>query len=187
MHYRKLKKVPATGWVEEKTIRERGNACAEKQNSADTGATVIIPAKKQADDTATVLPGKTLYNNHGYKFPILQKKTMMRPRHRPFINKYGYKFPAAGKRRESGRHGDGSVFLVFLFLFIGLGLIITGVTMIIIGVNSIIWWLILLGLVVIFLGLMPFLGMISLAMGDRYRPSPAYDEEPKKSFFPDHQ
>jgi hypothetical protein len=184
IHYRKLKKVPAKGDAGERAFHERTVYFQEKKN--DSAAVLNFPVKKAMEDSA-----RPLYNKYAYQFTS-SRKTRPALTAGIHINKHGYKLPAFPEKlkrpvKSPDRRGDGSVFLVLLFLFIGFGLLATGVVMIIIGINSIVWWLILLGLVVLFLGLIPFLGLISLAFGDRYRPVPAYDESQKKSVFPDHQ
>lgn len=179
MHYRKLKKVPATGRVEEKMITSPAKRPVAIREAENDSVAAPVKARKYPQD----LSGFPENNKHAYK---THSPGEIRAKIQPL--KANVQKQVGQKRKMFIRQrGDGSVFLIFLFLFLGLGLLVTGIGMVLIGINAIIWWMILLGLVVAFLGLMPFLGMISLMSGDRYRPSPAYDESQKKSFLPDHQ
>lgn len=175
MHYRKLKKVPATGWVEEKAFAGRKDipsAAPEKENDPAVAVPVYLPS-----------PVKRTDNKHAYQNRIgnrTQPKVL--PVKTAVKKSLIQRKPAITRKR-----GDGSVFLIFLFLMLGIALVLTGITMIVTGIAVITWWLIVLGVVVIFLGLIPFLGMISFMFGDHYRPAPAYDESQKHSVFPDNK
>ena len=180
MHYRKLNKVPATGRVEEKMIISPGKPHAATRQAENDSIITPVNAGKEISGA----PGLLENNKHAYKSHSSGGIRRMIRSGKAVVKKAGEQ----KNKKLIHRRGDGSVFLIFLFLFLGLALLLTGISMVVIGINAIIWWLILSGGAIVFIGLIPFLGMISFMFGgDRYHPSPAYEESQKSSFFPDHQ
>ena len=172
MHYRNVKKVPAKGIVEPVSIREKDFKVQEAVSQAMDSSTLnVVELPNEKCDSFFILPVK----NRGYYYKSSIKKDVAKVV--PGIKSVKEKFRQKKKASQNNR-GDGSGLLVILLLFLGLGLLAVGGTIFVIGIYSISWLMILLGLVMILLGLLPFLGLMTLVMGGRNRNDlPAYKEE----------
>jgi hypothetical protein len=114
-------------------------------------------------------PAVTAKSNRGYyqkqlRHLLSHKKT------------FGRK-PVQLKKPVFHKKGDGSVFLIFLFLFLGTFLMGFGGTMFVLGFFPLNFWLILLGAIIFLLGLLPFLGLLSFMFGGKSKHPAAYEEK----------
>jgi hypothetical protein len=166
VHYRKLKKVPAKGFVAPYVTKEREVVAGEKDVLTADSAKVISPEKR---DSINDQPVTTLKDNRGYYQKQIRK---LLPHKRTFGRK-----PVQFKKPVFHKKGDGSVFLIFVFLFLGVLLMSFGGAMFVTGFYQLNIWLILLGAVVFLLGLLPFLGLLSFMFGGKSKHPPAYYEE----------
>jgi hypothetical protein len=159
LHYRHVKKVPAKGFVEkisadEKNIAAKGKAL-EQVDSLKSNEAEVLNEKPDA----VILP---MDNNPGYYLPpILEKRTANPAPFKKIIrDKLKLKKPILHRKG-----GDGSVFLIVVFLFLGVCLMLIGGSIFVGAFYGFSIWMLLLGLVIFLLGLLPFLGLLSFAFG----------------------
>lgn len=165
MHYRKVKKVPAKGFVEPVSI-------SEKDFKEQEILVLVIDSSNQVKELPDEKCDSSLasgVNVRGYQFKPAIKKDVAKVI--PVKNFVREKFPEKKKAYQDHR-GDGSGLLIILLLFFGLGLLAVGGTIFVIGFYALSWLLIALGLVMILLGLLPFLGLMTFAMGGRHKGVP---------------
>lgn len=170
LHYRHVKKVPAKGFVAPFSIEER-NVYAEKKVAEEIDSAKLIEtgtiAAKQ--DSAILYT----YNNPGYHPPVFKKQTENSAPSKPVIrDKLKLK-----KTQPHRKGGDGSLFLIVVFLFLGICLMLLGGSLFVAAFYGFTLWMVVLGLVIFLLGLLPFLGLLSFAFGGSYDKAPNYNEK----------
>jgi hypothetical protein len=170
LHYRHVKKVPAKGFVkkhpgtERKIAEEKTVGQVDPSHSAEAG---IVNEKQDS-----IIPAKD--NNPVYHLPSVLKKQTENPSPLKKIVR-GKLQPQKPILHRKG--GDGSVFLIVVFLFLGVCLMVIGGTIFVGAFFGFSLWLLLLGLVIFLLGLLPFLGLLSFAFGSAFKKDvPRYDE-----------
>ncbi|CAN5415469.1 hypothetical protein BH09BAC5_BH09BAC5_25880 [soil metagenome] len=166
IHYRKVRKIPASGNVIPLSIDQ-----PEKKTNAIINIETIVVAKKSKI-------GESIISNQKIsKQLVIEKKINSNQ----IENK-----PAKGHIENNStkqsvktkiKKRDGSALLIFFFLFLGVVLISWGIGLILTGIFAAVWWFIPAGAILVFLGLMPFLGMISFAFGNKTKRKPKKYEE----------
>lgn len=172
MHYRKVKKVPAKGFVETRLQIETNFIAGKK---ADRAIDSLQTAEREIP-CENAVPEPTLQNNNpAYIIPPVVKKKA----EDPVRKKINAGKPIKFKKPDFQRNRiDGTVALIIFFLFLGVALMVIGGAIFVGAFYMFSIWLLLLGLAIFFLGLLPFLGLLSLAFGGgKNRKVPRYDEK----------
>ncbi|MEO5642869.1 MAG: hypothetical protein ABIQ40_08800 [Bacteroidia bacterium] len=173
LHYRKVKKVPAKGYVE--AVERSENQFKEPVFSApliDSSKNYVPELVNEKCDSAIILND----NKRGYRLAnsIKTQGQKTAQAKKSVTAKMLHKKTAYKKFRK-----DHSGWLILLLLLLGLGLLAVGGTVFVIGFYSFSLLLVLVGIVLILLGLLPFLGMMSFIMGSRtqHNKNGAYKEQ----------
>lgn len=170
LHYRHVKKVPAKGFVEPFYSRERNGYAEERiAEKIDSSKSIEVEAIAAKQDSAVLYT----YNNPGYHPPALKKIAENPVPSKPLIRDK-LKLEKQSLHRKGG---DGSLFLIVVFLFLGICLMLIGGSIFVAAFYGFTLWMVVLGLVIFLLGLLPFLGLLSFAFGGRYDKAPNYNEK----------
>jgi hypothetical protein len=160
MHYRKVKKIPAHGFVEQIAVDQNAGRNVALPAKKDTSAFVNVEdAQPKSLQPVVKAP---LHENSSFSPGKDQLKKM--PVEKKIVSKKPWK-------RKSAAHKHGrlkSIFLMVLLLVFGACVIGLGVIVLIGGFYSIALLPILVGLGFIFLGFLPYLQLIFLVKKKNY-------------------
>ncbi|MDQ3110293.1 MAG: hypothetical protein M3R17_10390 [Bacteroidota bacterium] len=161
MHYRKLKKVPASGFIEARAALENNSIHETVAASESDSSGFAEPEIAAADIPAT--PGKK--NSYRLVPDVKKQIEKTQPVKKMFREKLQKKKNAVYK------HGKfKSVMLIILALVLGIMLMMLGGVTFVAGFYALSIFPILAGLVVFCIGLLPFIGLIGFA-GKKYKKS----------------
>lgn len=144
MHYRHVKKVPASGYVAPRLTEEKLFIPIEENAVAEKKILFCVDSIQRIDSVKKTNCKSKRIN------PILvpeQKKSLSAKK----------KLTLHSVQRKEKR--GGTILLVVLLLLFGLFLIVSGIIIFVAGFFGLIWWMIPLGFIVFLLGLLPFAGL----------------------------
>ncbi|MCX6311816.1 MAG: hypothetical protein NT084_09280 [Bacteroidetes bacterium] len=169
VHYSKLKKVPATGFVAPLEIKYKSQR-SQKENQINANEFQKYDSFVSENPILKIesLEQKGSENKFNTKNAIKEKKHIA-------LKKVSTN--QLHKNQKQKRIGEG--FLIFMLIVLFLTLIILGGIVFVMGIFAGIWWAILIGLALIFLGGFPLVGFVGFIVGDRNRPMPAKIKEEK--------
>jgi hypothetical protein len=174
LHYRKLDKVPAMGERRQESgaggrrSQERfSGMLAEKKNDS-----VVVKNDSVVRNDSSVLVREKSFEKIKSAIPVGVREKI-------FPKKQAEKIiPRILKKKYHER--DKKVLIILGLLFLGFILISYGVGVMVAGILGASFLFILAGILIFLLGLLPFVGLISMAVGNSYQPSQDEFEEKGK-------
>jgi hypothetical protein len=178
LHYRKLDKIPAHGDYLPTTFSpEKKSIPSEKKE----GLTFCESNDSLNDKTNVVfhVEHKKSFGQRIFQPIKIQEEKMISEKNRARIKTAASKIKHVihSKGKEAKDH---HVLIIIGLLLLGFFLLSYGVGLIIVGIMNVVVWVIFAGIAVLALGLLPFLGMISMVVGDRHEPSEKQFEEKRE-------
>ncbi len=155
-HYRKVKKVPANGFVDVREVKELNSPIKVKPDSSFATA-INIP--EELHDSVVVIQT----HKHGYDLaPAIKKQVRFSP-----VKKISEKTQA---EKSALRNKPKSILLIIGLLFIGFGLIVFGGSVIALAAFASAWLVMAIGIALILLGMFPFFVLLTYVFGKRHNP-----------------
>ena len=165
LHYHKLNKVPASGNYASTGNSFSKNIPAAKIKPADKFIPLI---DSSGDSSQAVIPAAVQKKNKIYFSLRKKNREIISPE-----NKITKKIIKDKIQRAKDHKG----LIIFAMILIGLALLTYGIVLIGIGIFGPVYWMILAGIGVLGLGLLPFLGIISMLAGDKFNPEKKFEEK----------
>ncbi len=156
--YKKVKKVPATGFVDVREVKESTSPIKVQPDSSFVPA-IKIPEEQQ--DSALVLQT----HKHGYDLlPAIKNEVVSYSQVKKWKAKTEVEKPAFQRNKPK------STLLIIGLLFIGFGLIIFGGSIIALAAFTSAWLMLLLGIAILLLGMFPFFVLLTYVVGKKHNP-----------------
>ena len=173
LHYRKMNKVPATGEIS-------GFVAPEKKKIVKSVVPTIV--KKNENDSVLEKNDSVLISSENKTVEKIKAKIPVSISQK-FFPKKQFQKPLVHQQEKYKARKDRKYLIIFGLLFIGFLLFSYGIGLIIAAIFGATFlgtafWLFLIGLGLMLLGLLPFLGVISMIVG--YRMKPQEFEEKRK-------
>ncbi|MBI3509206.1 MAG: hypothetical protein HY064_00980 [Bacteroidetes bacterium] len=171
--YSSLKKIPAHG------IPSEEKCAAIRKNDPDTQAALVAAQNENLYANEIVLPAKPacFSGNDSISHLMRGEKKISSFLHAGVLRK---NFPFKKNFRKGDPPNDHSAIIILGMIIVGLFLMGYGGGILVVGILAPSALLILLGAAMLFLGIIPFLGLISMIAGDPYKDGPKKFQEKKR-------